>query len=97
MSIFLGDVLATIFVAGGAYFFWYILKYPGFQVGASWTYSGWDASKMGRLPNESVTEPSDCHETCPTDPRWNRAGNLNPQGTRSSPRPTGAKHANTLT
>lgn len=54
-SIFLGDVLATIFIGGGAYLLWYILKYPGFRVGANWTYIGWDIQKMGRLPNESDT------------------------------------------
>lgn len=55
ISIFLGDVLATIFVGVGAYVLWYILKYPGFRVGANWTYIGWDIQKMGRLPNESDT------------------------------------------
>jgi hypothetical protein len=55
LSIFLGDVLATIFVAIGAYVVWYVLKYPGFRVGANWTYVGWDVQKMGRLPNESDT------------------------------------------
>jgi len=54
-SIFLGDVLASIFIASAAYFLWYILKYPGFRVGANWTYTGWDANKMGRLPNDSDT------------------------------------------
>lgn len=53
VTIFLGDVLATIFIAVAAYVVWYILKYPGFRVGANWTYTGWDALKMGRLPNES--------------------------------------------
>jgi hypothetical protein len=53
LSIFLGDVLATIFIAGGASVLWYLLKYPGFRVGANWTYTGWDVAKMGRLPNES--------------------------------------------
>ncbi|MGC1416127.1 MAG: hypothetical protein WA817_12640 [Candidatus Acidiferrum sp.] len=55
LSIFLGDVLATIFIGAGAYVLWYILKYPGFRVGANWTYTGWDIQKMGRLPNESDT------------------------------------------
>lgn len=55
-SIFLGDVLATIVVAGGAYVLWYLLKYPGFRVGANWTYVGWDVQKKGRLPNESDSE-----------------------------------------
>jgi hypothetical protein len=53
LSIFLGDVLATIFIAVGAYSLWYLLKYPGFRVGANWSYTGWDSGKMGRLPNES--------------------------------------------
>jgi hypothetical protein len=55
LSIFLGDVLATIFVGTTAYVAWYVLKYPGFRVGANWTYTGWDVSKMGRLPSESDT------------------------------------------
>ncbi len=53
LSIFLGDVFATGFVAGGAYFLWYLLKYPGFRVGANWSFSGWDTEKMGRLPNDA--------------------------------------------
>jgi hypothetical protein len=52
-SIFLGDVLASIFVGGGAYLLWYILNYPGFRVGANWSYTGWDIQKMGRFPSES--------------------------------------------
>lgn len=55
LSIFLGDVLASVFVAGAAYFLWYLLKYPGFRIGANWTYVGWDVQQMGRLPNESDT------------------------------------------
>ena len=55
LSILLGDVLATFFVGFVAYAFWYLLKYPGFRVGASWSYQGWDLQKMGRLPNESDT------------------------------------------
>jgi hypothetical protein len=51
LSIFLGDVLATIFLGAGAYILWYVLKYPGFRVSANWTYTGWDVQKMGRLPN----------------------------------------------
>jgi hypothetical protein len=54
-SIFLGDVCAAIFLSIGAYLLWYLLKYPGFQVGAEWTLAGWDASKMGRFPNDSDT------------------------------------------
>jgi hypothetical protein len=53
LSIFLGDVLAVICVGIGTYIGWYTLKYPGFRVGANWTYIGWDFQKMGRLPNES--------------------------------------------
>jgi hypothetical protein len=53
LSIFLGDVLASIFIAGGAYMLWYLLKYPGFRVGANWSYTGWDIQKMGRFPSES--------------------------------------------
>jgi len=52
-SIFLGDVAATIFIALGASVIWHMLKYPGFRVGANWTYVGWDMVKMGRLPNAS--------------------------------------------
>jgi hypothetical protein len=52
-SIFLGDVLATVFVAGAAYFLVWLLKYPGFRVGANWTFVGWDMNKMGRFPNAS--------------------------------------------
>lgn len=55
LSIFLGDVLATVFIGASAYVLWYILKYPGFRVGANWSYVGWDVHKMGRLPNESDT------------------------------------------
>ncbi len=55
-AIFLGDVLASIFIAIGAYALWYILKYPGFRIGANWSYTGWDMQKMGRLPNESDNE-----------------------------------------
>lgn len=54
-SIFLGDVCAAIFLSIGAYGIWYLLKYPGFQVGANWTYTGWDAARIGRLPNQSDT------------------------------------------
>jgi hypothetical protein len=52
-SIFLGDVFAATFLSVGAYAVWYLLKYPGFHVGANWSYIGWDATKMGRLPNDS--------------------------------------------
>jgi hypothetical protein len=53
LSIFLGDVFASLFVGGSAYVLIWLLKYPGFRVGANWTYVGWDVSKMGRLPNET--------------------------------------------
>jgi|SRR5580704_6875394 hypothetical protein len=53
LSIFLGDVFATGFIAGGAYILWYLLKYPGFRIGANWSYSGWNLEKMRRLPNDS--------------------------------------------
>lgn len=56
LCIFLGDVFATIFVGVGAYSLWFILKYPGFRVGANWTYIGWDMEKKGRLPDESDTQ-----------------------------------------
>ncbi len=56
LSIFLGDVLATIFIGIGAYALWYLLKYPGFRVGANWTFFGWDMKAKGRLPNASDTE-----------------------------------------
>jgi len=55
-SILLGDVLATIFIGAGAYTLWYLLKYPGFRVGASWTYVGWNVKEKGRLPNASDPE-----------------------------------------
>jgi hypothetical protein len=55
LSIFVGDVLATIFIAIGAYVLWYLVKYPGFRVGANWTFIGWDFQKMGRLPTKSDT------------------------------------------
>jgi len=58
-SIFLGDVAATVFLAVSAYALFYLLKYPGFRVGANWTFSGWDVGKMGRFPNESDDGPMD--------------------------------------
>jgi hypothetical protein len=57
LSIFVGDVLATLSIGGGAYILWYVLKYPGFRVGAGWSWSGWDINGVGRLPNESDTGP----------------------------------------
>ena len=55
LSIFIGDVLASIVIGIGAYVLWYMMKYPGFYVGANWTYVGWNIEKMRRLPNESDT------------------------------------------
>lgn len=60
LSIFLGDVLAVGFVALLGYVFWYVLKYPGFTVGASWSFEGWDMKKMGRFPNEADSGPMKC-------------------------------------
>jgi hypothetical protein len=56
-SIFLGDVAATVFLALSAYALFYLLKYPGFRVGAGWSFSGWDSRKMGRFPNASDDAP----------------------------------------
>jgi len=56
-SIFLGDVAATAVVAVSAYTLFYVLKYPGFRVGANWTFNGWDVGKMGRFSNESDDAP----------------------------------------
>ena len=53
LSIFLGDVVAVAFAGFITWVFWYVLKYPGFRVGANWTIVGWDSQQMGRLPNES--------------------------------------------
>jgi hypothetical protein len=57
LTIFLGDVFATAFVGLAAYGDWYLLKYPGFRVGASWSYTGWNVQQMGRFPNASDTGP----------------------------------------
>ena len=57
LTIFLGDVLATAFIAIVVYVVWYILKYPGFRVGASWSFKGWSVKQRGRFPSESDTEP----------------------------------------
>ena len=57
LSIFLGDVFAVGFVALIGYVFWYLLKYPGFSVGASWSFEGWNVKQMGRFPNESDSGP----------------------------------------
>lgn len=53
LTIFLGDVLATAFIASVGYFVWRLLKYPGFRVGATWSFTGWNIPQMGRLPNAS--------------------------------------------
>jgi hypothetical protein len=53
LTIFLGDVLATAFVGTVAYLVWYLLKYPGFRVGAGWSFTGWNVQQMGRFPNAS--------------------------------------------
>jgi hypothetical protein len=53
LAIFLGDVLAAAFIASLGYCYWYVMKYPGFYVGANWDFRGWDLNKMGRLPNAS--------------------------------------------
>lgn len=53
LSIFLGDVFAVFFLSAAALIFGYVMKYPGFRVGANWTFTGWDFQKMGRFPGES--------------------------------------------
>jgi hypothetical protein len=53
LTIFLGDVFATAFVGLAAYLVWYLLKYPGFRVGANWTFKGWNVQQIGRFPNDS--------------------------------------------
>lgn len=55
LSNFLGDVLAAAFIASVAYLVWRLTKYPGFRVGASWTYKGWNVPQMKRFPNASDT------------------------------------------
>jgi hypothetical protein len=52
-SILLGDVLATLVILAASVLWFIVIKYPGFRVGANWTYLGWDLEKMGRLPIES--------------------------------------------
>ena len=52
LCIFLGDVFAVLFLGASSFLAWYILKYPGFRVGANWSWVGWDYAKMGRFPNE---------------------------------------------
>jgi len=60
LSIFLGDVFAVGFVGLIGYAFWYLVKYPGFTVGASWSFDGWNVKKMGRFPDESDSGPMKC-------------------------------------
>lgn len=48
---FVGDVLAAVFLSVVGYAIWYLLKYPGFRVGASWSFTGWDIGKTGRFPD----------------------------------------------
>jgi hypothetical protein len=57
LAIFVGDVLATAFIALMAYLTWYLFKYPSFRVGASWTFTGWNVKQMGRFPNASDSVP----------------------------------------
>jgi hypothetical protein len=57
LAIFVGDVLATAFIALVVYLVWYLFKYPSFRVGASWTFTGWDVKQMGRFPNPSDSAP----------------------------------------
>src|SRR5215472_13442927 len=53
LSIFLGDVFAVLFIGAAAAVLAYLVKHPGFRVGANWSYIGWDVAKMGRLPNDT--------------------------------------------
>jgi hypothetical protein len=57
LAIFVGDVLATAFIALIAYLAWRVLKYPGFRVGASWAWEGWNVQQMGRFPTASDSGP----------------------------------------
>lgn len=54
---FVGSFLAAVSIAFLGYLFWRILRYPGFRVGASWTFEGWSVQAMGRFPNESDSSP----------------------------------------
>ena len=53
LSIFLGDVLASAFIALFAYAALRVIRHPGFRVGASWSYTGWNVRAAGRFPNAS--------------------------------------------
>jgi len=57
LAIFIGDVLAVGFVSFLGYCAWRVLKYPGFRVGASWSFKGWDLRAMGRLPTGTDADP----------------------------------------
>jgi hypothetical protein len=57
VAIFVGDVLASAFIALMVYLAWYLLKYPGFRIGASWNFTGWNVKQMGRFPNASDSVP----------------------------------------
>lgn len=54
---FLGSVFAAAFVGLVGYLAWRILRFPGFRVGASWSFTGWDLRAMGRFPNQSDSNP----------------------------------------
>lgn len=54
---FLGSVFAAAFVALAGYLMWRILRHPGFRVGASWTFTGWNHRAMGRFPNQTDLNP----------------------------------------
>jgi hypothetical protein len=57
LSIFLGDIAATVFLASLAYVLFYLLKYPGFRVEANWSSSGGDLRETGRPPGNSDNAP----------------------------------------
>jgi hypothetical protein len=57
LAIFVGDVFASAFIALVVYLVWYLFKYPGFRVGASWTFTGWNVKQMGRFPNGLDSAP----------------------------------------
>jgi hypothetical protein len=57
LAIFLGDVLAVGFIALASSWYWRVVKYPGFRVGASWSFTGWDHKRMGRFPTASDSVP----------------------------------------
>lgn len=57
LAIFIGDVLATIFIGLSGYLAWRVLRHPGFRVGASWSWKGWDMKTKGRFPAASDNDP----------------------------------------